>query len=348
MKKLKLKTSVILMTPFFGLALAAPVYAAGDAHSQTAQATQTQKSSAQTTPAQTQRATMRDMRLSQLIGKDVRNAQGEDLGDIKDVILDVNHGHVHYVVLSFGGFLGLGDKLFAYPVRAFSPASDKDELVLNVAKERLKAAPGFDANKYPDFSKADYRQQVDRYFGPTMAIEAQPNMRLVRGTELLGKDINDPNGRDLGEIEDVVVNMGNGNVHYAVLEFDQSWSLKDKLFAFPLRSFKQGARWSDDLVLNISKDTLNNVPGFDKNNRPSLNDQKWITDVDRYLVATTVVPLPSTTNDALWGRLDANQDGWLSSDEAKKDNSVLSNWKKMDRDNDGRISHAEFNAAYRK
>ncbi len=338
MKKLKLKTSVALMLPVFGLALAAPAY------------TQTSANTQMNKPSQTQRAAARDMRLSQLIGKDVRNAQGEDLGDIKDVIFDVNNGRVHYVVLSFGGFLGMGDKLFAYPVRAFSPAADRDELVLNVAKERLKAAPGFEASRYPDFDKPEYRSQVDRYFGSGMAIEARPNMRLVRGTELLDKDINDPTGRDLGEIEDVVINMANGNVHYAVLEFDQSWSLNNKLFAFPLRSFKQGANWSDDLVLNISKDRLNNVPGFDSDKWPNLNDPKWRADIDRYLVATTttVVPLPSTTNDGRWERLDANKDGWLSRDEAKADASVTADWSKMDRDNDGRVSRTDFNASYRR
>ena len=337
MKTLKLKTSVAVMLPIFGLALAAPAFA-------TTKAATTQMNK----PAQTQRVAMRETRLSQLIGKDVRNAQGEDLGDIKDVVMDINNGRLHYVVLSFGGFLGLGDKLFAYPARAFSPASDKDELVLNVAKERLKDAPSFDSNKYPDFGTADYRGRVDSYFGPTVAIEARPNMRLIRGTEVLGKDVNGANGRDLGEIEDVIINMANGTVHYAVLEFDQSWSLNNKLFAFPLRSFKQPTNWSDDLVLNVSKDTLNNVPGFDKNKWPNLNDPKWITDIDRYLVTTTVVPLPSATNDALWSRLDANKDGWISADEAKADTSVLSGWRKMDNDKNGKITRVEFNAAYRR
>lgn len=344
MKILKLKTSIAAMLPIFGLVLAAPVYTASDKDK--SQAAQSQ----QTTAGQTQRAAMREMRLSQLIGKDIRNAQGEDLGDIKDVIIDVNNGRVHYVVLSFGGFLGLGDKLFAYPARSFTPASNKDELILNVAKERLKDAPGFESNKYPDFGTADYRERVDSYFGPTVKIETRPNMRLIRGSELLGKNVNGANGRDLGEIEDVVINMANGNVRYAVLAFDQSWSLNDKLFAFPLQSFKQGATWRDDLVLNISKEKLNNVPGFDKSRWPNVNDPQWITDIERYLVRTTtaVTPLPSTTNDALWTRLDANNDGWLSADEAKAHKNVHSGWKKMDRDKDGKITREEFNAAYRR
>lgn len=302
-----LKPTMALLAAIFGITLSVPVIA-NEKMTRAGQTTEAQRSAQASGTAQKQLMVRRDMRLSQLIGKDVRNAQGEDLGDIKDVILDINNGRVHYVILSFGGVLGLGDKLFAYPMRAFSPASNKDELILNVDRERLKNAPGFEANRYPDFSKPDYQQQVDRYFGPTLAIKPQTNMRLVRGSEVLGKDINGSNGRDLGEIEDVVINVANGDVHYAVLEFDQSWSLNNKLFAFPLRAFTQGGSWSDDWMLNISKDTLNNVPGFDKNKWPNLNDQKWVADVDRYLVATAVVPLPSTTNDALWNRLDANKD----------------------------------------
>lgn len=133
-------------------------------------------------------------------------------------------------------------------------------------------------------------------------------MRLVRGSELLGKDVNDPAGRDMGEIEDVVINMANGDVRYAVLEFDQSWSLNNKLFAFPLKAFKGGARWSDDLVLSASKDTLNNTPGFDKGSWPNINDPKWISDVDRYLVATAVIPLPSATNDTRFRRGEGRYD----------------------------------------
>lgn len=329
------KSSAIVVASLFGATLAGPAFAQATAPKQ--QPTATMKE---------QTAAARNMRASQLIGKDVRNAQGEDLGDIKDVILDLANGRVHYVVLSFGGFLGLGDKLFAYPIRSFKPAADKDELVLTVDKEKLKNAPGFDANRYPDWNTAEYRSQVDRYFGSTAATKGKP--RFVRASELIGKDVNDPNGRDLGEIHDVVINMSNGDVRYAVLEFDQSWSLKDKLFAFPLRSFRSGPQWKDDLVLGVSKDALNNTPGFDKNSWPNVNDPKWVADVDRYLVATTVTPLPSTTNDAMFRRIDSNNDGVLSADEARKDTSVNAAWKKMDADNNGRVTRTEFDSAYRK
>lgn len=334
------KSATLLIASALGLSLSGPVF------SQTTPSTTMDKKA--TATAKNQAVAARQMRASVLMGKDVRNAQNEDLGDIKDLVIDVTNGRVRYVVLSFGGFLGLGDKLFAYPVRAFKPAADRDELVLTVDKQRLKDAPGFAGSAYPDWNTPDYRTQVDRYFGSTMAPPAGANPRLVRASELLGKDVNGPDGKDLGEIEDIVINMNDGDVRYAVLEFDQSWSLRDKLFAFPLKAFGGRDTWKEDLVLNVTKDTLNKTPGFDKSNWPNINDPKWITDIDRYLVATTVIPLPSTANDALFVKLDTNRDGVLSSDEAKADNSIQANWKKIDADGNGRVSRSEFNAGYRK
>ena len=297
-----------------------------------------------------QRAAGHQVRASKLIGKDVRNAQGEDLGDIKDIVLDMSTARVHYVVLSFGGVMGLGDKLFAYPMRSFKPSADKDELILTVDKEKLKAAPGFDKDKHPDWNAPEYRAQVDRYFGANLTSPVGSNFRFARASDLIGRDVDDPNGRDMGEIHDVVIDLGNGDVRYAVLEFDQSWNLNNKLFAFPLKAFKVSARDRDDQMLDVTKDKLNNTQGFDKSAWPTtnINDPKFVTDVDRYLIATAVVPLPSTTNDALWKRLDKNNDGMVSEAEAKADSSVHANWRKIDADSNGNISRSEFNASYRK
>jgi sporulation protein YlmC with PRC-barrel domain len=337
-----LKPTAIVIASLFGLSLTAPVAAEGTSKQATT-------SASQASAGKDQRAAARQVRASLLIGKDVRNAQGEDLGDIKDIVVDMSTGRVHYVVLSFGGFLGVGDKLFAYPMRAFKPAADKDELILTVDREKLKSAPGFDKDRYPDWNAPDYRAQVDRYFGSTLTQPAGTSFRFARASELIGRDVDDPSGRDLGEIHDVVINLDNGDVRYAVLEFDQSWNLNNKLFAFPLRAFQVSARDRDDLMLNVSKDKLNNVPGFDKSAWPNLNinDPKFVTDVDRYLLATAAIPLPSATNDALWKRLDTNNDGALTQAEVKADSNVSGNWKSIDADSNGTISRSEFNASYR-
>jgi sporulation protein YlmC with PRC-barrel domain len=104
-------------------------------------------------------------RSSKLVGADVENAQGENLGDIKDIVIDPVTGRVAYAVLSFGGFMGLGDKYFAIPWAAFTPkAGEKEQFVLNVDKERLKNAPGFDKNNWPDMANHQWGEQVHAYY----------------------------------------------------------------------------------------------------------------------------------------------------------------------------------------
>ena len=75
-----------------------------------------------------------------LMGNDVFNDQGEDLGDIKEIMLDVGAGRISYAVLSYGGVLGIGDKLFAVPWEALTLDTENKRFSLDVAKDRLDKA----------------------------------------------------------------------------------------------------------------------------------------------------------------------------------------------------------------
>jgi sporulation protein YlmC with PRC-barrel domain len=100
-----------------------------------------------------------------LIGNDVFNQQEEDIGDIKEIMLDVRTGRVSYAVLSFGGFLGMGEKLFAVPWQALQLDTINKRFVLNVAKERLTTAPGFDKTNWPNMVDAAWQQGIHDYYG---------------------------------------------------------------------------------------------------------------------------------------------------------------------------------------
>lgn len=100
-----------------------------------------------------------------LKGSSVSNPAGEDLGRIEDFMLNVENGEVGYAVLSFGGFLGMGDKLFAVPMRALHLDRDEKHFVLNMDKERLKDAPGFDKDHWPDMADPKFSSQLFTYYG---------------------------------------------------------------------------------------------------------------------------------------------------------------------------------------
>ena len=100
-----------------------------------------------------------------LIGNDVYNKSSEDLGDIKEIMIDVRSGQVSYAVLSFGGFLGMGDKLFAVPWAALKLDTENKRFVLDVNKERLESAPGFDKSKWPNMADATWQASIHSYYG---------------------------------------------------------------------------------------------------------------------------------------------------------------------------------------
>jgi sporulation protein YlmC with PRC-barrel domain len=102
-----------------------------------------------------------------LNGNDVYNPDGEDLGDIKEIMLDMRTGRVSYAVLSFGGFMGMGDKLFAVPWSALILDTVNKRFTLNVEKDRLESAPGFDQDKWPDMADSTWAQGIHSYYGTT-------------------------------------------------------------------------------------------------------------------------------------------------------------------------------------
>jgi sporulation protein YlmC with PRC-barrel domain len=141
-------------------------------------------------------ATWLDMRASELIGKHVANPDGKSLGKIEDLIVDMKGAHIPHVVLSFGGIADIGDKLFVFPVNAFTRDEHRDRIVVNVAREQLSASSGFDRSNWP--------------FQPPLA----------RASELRGRNVKDAAGKAVGEIEDVIVNLDRGEVRGVVLAQD--------------------------------------------------------------------------------------------------------------------------------
>ncbi len=101
---------------------------------------------------------------SKIIGNGVRNPQNEDLGKIEDIMLDLNTGRIGYAVLSFGGFLGMGDKLFAIPWSILKIDPDGDKFILDVPKEMLKNAPGFDRDTLPDLKDYGWQERVYAHY----------------------------------------------------------------------------------------------------------------------------------------------------------------------------------------
>jgi len=124
---------------------------------------QTQTSAARTTVAtdETSRLISSDM----VVGTAVYNPQGEHLGSIYNIMVDKISGQVAYAVMSFGGFLGIGESYHPLPWRLLKYDIRQNGYVVDIDRRRLEGAPSYNAGNMPDWSDRAYGRRVDIYYG---------------------------------------------------------------------------------------------------------------------------------------------------------------------------------------
>ncbi|HDR73581.1 MAG TPA: PRC-barrel domain containing protein [Methanoculleus sp.] len=105
------------------------------------------------------------MRAHDIADYAVKNPQGDELGKIKDVVIDIHRGCIAYAVLASGGFLGLGEKHLAIPWDAFSYNAVDNTFILDIPKERLENAPGFDEKNWPATADREWMTGMYTHFG---------------------------------------------------------------------------------------------------------------------------------------------------------------------------------------
>lgn len=254
---------------------------------------------------------------SDLIGMDVKNASGKNLGEIQDLVIDINNNRVHYAVLD------AQNKYFAYPMRVFQTVPGQDHLVLNVSEDRLEKAPGMDRSAWKQGRgwNTEYQRSADTYWeretraavpgtagdvppradqparsdtrarsdtartdtGPAVKVEGAPQMNLVLASKLLGKDIEDRQGKNIGEIDNLVIDASSGRVYFAAVDFDSSF-MKGGVHPVPLSafSFREG-KLGEKLVLNADKNQLKPERSFDENQLDQkLADRNFLQQTSAY------------------------------------------------------------------
>ncbi|REK18235.1 MAG: PRC-barrel domain containing protein [Planctomycetota bacterium] len=125
------------------------------------------------------------VRASEVSGMNIQNGEGKNVGEINDLVIDANNGRIRYAAVTYGGFLGVGNKMFAVPWEAFECRQDPNNpdqrtLVLNVTQEQLEGSQGFDEDNWPDFANAEFTQDLDRRY----RIERRQQRRQARDIDV--------------------------------------------------------------------------------------------------------------------------------------------------------------------
>jgi sporulation protein YlmC with PRC-barrel domain len=167
---------------------------------------------------------------SKLTGKAVKNLQDEKIGDIKDLVVDLQSGRVLAVIVETGDYLGMDDQLSAVPPSAFRFAPDRETLQLSVTKEQLSQAPHFKPNQWPDFNQPSYAGGIYRAYRiePYFSTDASDDTRRnVRDRDYRTSGTNAPNnsGRNIRDRD-----------NQTVTPFDQGTSQADVAMTAQIRN----------------------------------------------------------------------------------------------------------------
>jgi sporulation protein YlmC with PRC-barrel domain len=127
-----------------------------------------------------------------LRGERVRNFAGQDLGRVDELVLDLDSGRISYVIVSLGGFLGIGDKLFAVPWELFSLQPGEPRLFLDIDKQMLEDAPSFEKSKWPDMADAGWAAAIHSHY----AQKPYWNSDITDAGDYVGDDRLDKSDRD--------------------------------------------------------------------------------------------------------------------------------------------------------
>jgi sporulation protein YlmC with PRC-barrel domain len=222
-------------------------------------------------------------RASQLIDCKITNSREESLGEVQDIVLAKDHRSIAYVVAAFGGFLGMGEKLFAIPWRVIevsrSTVDTEPRIHLSVDQEVMKAAPGFDKARWPDMADGAWSRTVDDFYGKhgrttdgtwitskaassfaasassgtftdaSSASGRAPDSEMFhhrRVSELIGMSVVDAHGESLAKVDDLVIDAARAQIDAAALSFGGLMGVGTHIALVPM----------DSLTLERSEDTF--------------------------------------------------------------------------------------------
>ena len=251
----------------------------------------------------TTHGTVQLQRTSHCIGAKVIDSQQQELGTIHDIALTSARDKVSYVVLDYGGFLGMGAKYFAVPYESFRTQADKpDTMVLSIDKQTFESAEGFDQENWPDkadtrwlASDTNWKRQADKMKDEgekitkdimeeksPMAVETEKQLtpqqvfEYRKVSKLIGLDIQNPQGEQLAKINDLTIS-NNGNVIFAVVSYGGTVGIGEKFAAVP---FSKIHIQPQQKIAMLTADTiLLDSVSFERDQFEKLNDRTFAQNV---------------------------------------------------------------------
>ncbi len=185
------------------------------------------------------------LKASSLMGIMVQNQRGEDVGCIRDLVIDFNASRVAYCVLGVSSGVPSSEKLHAVPLRALQPSADGTSLTLNVEKENLARSESFDENNWPNMNNPAWGagNPWDEKPGHTTSNPQSPKppMKINKASSLIGATVNNQQGEGVGKIQDLLIDFNADRVVCYVVGSGSGLPNSENLRVVPMRAVQPSA-----------------------------------------------------------------------------------------------------------
>ncbi len=217
------------------------------------------------------------VRSSNLIGAELMNPQGKNIGQLNDIVFDENTGAMMHPILSVGGFLGIGDKLtpVTWDNIKVKKTDDNFQVMTTLDKTQLTQEKSYEKTNWLGTDKGWMKELPNT------------SKKLVRMSQADEAKLFDMHGTEIGAIKDIVLDVKSGKVAYAVVSFDASFIDKgDQMTMVPWTLVRQSEKDTPGYVLHTDKAKLEGATFFAPNAFPDMHDLTWNKEVYDHFAVT--------------------------------------------------------------
>jgi sporulation protein YlmC with PRC-barrel domain len=236
-------------------------------------------------------------RISEFIGQTVNNQQGEEIGEVNDVLFD-NKGNISYMILSkesVGGVKGVegvmdvDSELIPIPWKEDKISIQKDNVILSMDQQKLDKAPSFSSAEWENLEEQEFQERIHGYYGTEKDKnnaaetsgdhEARQALEINRISEFIGQSVKNQQGEEIGEVNDVVFDS-EGNISYMILSKESVGAVEgvmdvdSELIPIPWKEDKISIQ-EDNVILSMDQQKLDKAPSFSSAEWESLEEQEF-------------------------------------------------------------------------
>jgi sporulation protein YlmC with PRC-barrel domain len=230
------------------------------------------------------------VRLSEVLGKEVKKSAEEKVGKIDEVAVDLEVGRIIYVLVTSGGVVGVGDKTLAVPPQLFRIEPSPKTVSVTVDKSRFDDAPRYDHGQWEETAKPDRIAEIYRHYGQEPRFSGMRTNQtrntsgngtyVMKATKVIGSPVKNLRDEKVGTMDDLIVDLQAGRIVQVIVSSGGFLGLGDSLSAVPPAAFHYDPA-QKDWILDVTKESLAAAPHFKKNQWPNFSDPVYVDSVYR-------------------------------------------------------------------